>query len=67
MKSSTVVFPAFVGAVLAQWPRTPAYPDCRNELLAKNKVCDTSLSPVDRAAALVAAMNFDEKLQNIVR
>ncbi len=43
------------------------YPDCRNGLLAKNKVCDSSLPPAQRAAALVAALTNEEKLQNLVR
>jgi len=42
------------------------YPDCINGLLARNDVCNTALSPPERAAALVAAMTIDEKLQNIV-
>lgn len=43
------------------------YPDCRNGPLAKNGVCDSTLSPAARAAALVAAMTNEEKLQNLVR
>ena len=43
------------------------YPDCSNGLLASNKVCDRTLSPVQRAAALVAAMTNAEKLQNLIR
>ncbi|KAL2134923.1 hypothetical protein VTI74DRAFT_10415 [Chaetomium olivicolor] len=42
------------------------YPDCINGPLAKNKVCDRTLSPAQRAAALVAAMTNEEKLQNLV-
>ncbi|KAK4128066.1 glycoside hydrolase family 3 protein [Parathielavia appendiculata] len=42
------------------------YPDCRNGPLAQNKVCDRSLPPAQRAAALVAAMVNEEKLQNLV-
>lgn len=44
-----------------------SYPDCVNGLLAENAVCDTALSPQARAAALVAAMTEEEKLQNLVR
>jgi beta-D-xylosidase 4 len=43
------------------------YPDCVNGPLATNKVCDRTLSPAQRAAALVAAMTNEEKLQNLVR
>ncbi|KAJ3041926.1 hypothetical protein HDV00_008435 [Rhizophlyctis rosea] len=42
------------------------YPDCEKGLLASNNVCDRSLPPAVRAAALVAAMNTTEKLQNLV-
>ncbi|KAK4236495.1 putative exo-1,4-beta-xylosidase bxlB [Achaetomium macrosporum] len=42
------------------------YPDCINGPLAKHKVCDRTLSPAQRAAALVAAMTNEEKLQNLV-
>jgi beta-D-xylosidase 4 len=43
------------------------YPDCQHGPLAQNKVCDSTLSPADRAAALVAALTNEEKLQNLVR
>ncbi|KAL2021303.1 hypothetical protein VTK56DRAFT_7274 [Thermocarpiscus australiensis] len=43
-----------------------SYPDCGNGLLAQNKVCDKTLPPAERAAALVAAMTDEEKLQNLV-
>ena len=43
------------------------YPDCTNGPLAKNKVCDRSLPPAQRAAALVDALTNEEKLQNLVR
>ncbi|KAK5174027.1 uncharacterized protein LTR77_001107 [Saxophila tyrrhenica] len=42
------------------------YPDCDNGPLADNTVCDTSASPADRAAALVAAMPLNDKFQNLV-
>ncbi|EAA28973.2 glycoside hydrolase family 3 protein [Neurospora crassa] len=42
------------------------YPDCVNGPLASLKVCDATLSPPQRAAALVAAMTTEEKLQNLV-
>ncbi|KAK2803353.1 hypothetical protein FQN50_007012 [Emmonsiellopsis sp. PD_5] len=43
------------------------FPDCANGPLASNTVCDRDASPSERAAALVAALNSTEKLQNIVR
>jgi beta-D-xylosidase 4 len=43
------------------------YPDCVNGLLKTNKVCDKTLTPGERAAALVAALQPSEKLQNIIR
>lgn len=42
------------------------YPDCVNGPLKNNTVCNTSASPTQRAAALVAAMTIDEKLVNFV-
>ncbi|KAK1751093.1 glycoside hydrolase superfamily, partial [Echria macrotheca] len=52
-------------AVTAQAPFQP-FPDCDGGLLATNQVCNRTLSPPERAAALVAAMTTDEKLQNLV-
>lgn len=43
------------------------YPDCTSGPLAENKVCDRTLPPAERAAALVAALTNEEKLQNLVR
>lgn len=43
------------------------YPNCVNGTLAANKVCDVNVSPPDRAAALVAAMTIEEKLENLVK
>ncbi len=37
------------------------FPDCDNGPLASNTVCDTSASVVDRAKALVAAIDITEK------
>jgi beta-D-xylosidase 4 len=42
-------------------------PDCVNGPLKSNKICDVTASPPDRAAALVAAMQQQEKLDNLVR
>ena len=49
-------------------PFYTTYPDCINgpKLLTTNQVCNTSASPAVRAAALVAAMPFADKLQNLV-
>lgn len=44
-----------------------SYPDCASGILAGNQVCNATLSPAKRAAALVAEMTNDEKLENIVR
>ncbi|KAL5355474.1 putative exo-1,4-beta-xylosidase bxlB [Aspergillus floccosus] len=40
------------------------FPDCENGPLSKNAVCDTTLDPVTRAQALVAAMTLEEKINN---
>lgn len=42
-------------------------PDCTKGPLSKNGICDTSLSPAKRAAALVAALTPEEKVGNLVR
>jgi beta-D-xylosidase 4 len=42
-------------------------PDCVNGPLASNKICDKNASPPERAAALVAAMEDEEKLNNLMR
>lgn len=44
------------------------FPDCHNSLslLPQNEVCNAQASPADRAAALVAAMNITEKLDNLL-
>lgn len=42
-------------------------PDCVNGPLKSNKICDVKATPDERAAALVSAMNQDEKLANLVR
>jgi beta-D-xylosidase 4 len=44
-----------------------ALPDCTKGPLSKNGICDTSLSPAKRAAALVAALTPEEKVGNLVR
>ena len=65
MKSTWSLVLGAAGAVNAQY--FAPFPDCVNGLLASNKVCDATLSPPARAAALVAALTIDEKLQNIIR
>lgn len=42
-------------------------PDCASGPLKSNKICDVTASPPERAAALVAAMQDQEKLDNLVR
>ena len=42
-------------------------PDCTKEPLKSNGICDTSLSPAERAAALIAAFTPREKVNNLVR
>lgn len=56
---------AVAHATLALGVRT--LPDCTSEPLASNGICDTTASPGERAAALVAAMNQAEKLNNLMR
>jgi beta-D-xylosidase 4 len=35
--------------------------------LKDNKICDVNATPTERAAALVAAMETEEKLDNLMR
>lgn len=42
------------------------WPDCSKPPLSNVAVCNTALSPADRAAALVAALNITEKLNQLV-
>ena len=63
-------FTAAVGMALAQVTLTlgqRTLPDCSSGLLASNSICDTTATPAERAAALVSAMNTEEKLANLVR
>ncbi|RYO66335.1 putative exo-1,4-beta-xylosidase [Alternaria tenuissima] len=41
-------------------------PDCVNGPLKDNKICDVNAPPTERAAALVAAMETAEKLDNLM-
>ena len=51
----------------AQDPFFAPFPDCTKGVLSTNNVCNTKLSPSQRAAALVAVLTTDEKLKNLVR
>ncbi|KAF2454107.1 beta-xylosidase [Lineolata rhizophorae] len=42
-----------------------AFPDCASGPLSSNGVCDTSLSPSERATALIAQMTPEEKIANL--
>lgn len=42
-------------------------PDCTSGPLKNNTICNVNASPSKRAAALVAAMEPQEKLDNLVR
>lgn len=46
-------------------PPSPSFPDCTRDPLCSNDVCDASLSISQRAAAIVKAMNLDEKVSNV--
>lgn len=58
---------AFVSGQEDPESRRQSYPDCVNGPLSTNNVCDRTLSPRERAAALVEALSIEEKLQNLVR
>jgi hypothetical protein len=61
--------PALVllGAALVSTAQAAIGPDCTNGPLKSNKICDKNASPAERAAALVAAMQTSEKLDNLMR
>ncbi|KAL5042387.1 Exo-1,4-beta-xylosidase bxlB [Aspergillus fruticulosus] len=40
------------------------YPDCTTGPLSELSICDTSLSPLERASSLVAALTVEEKINN---
>jgi xylan 1,4-beta-xylosidase len=66
MKSSLLSSIAFAGlAVSQQYPYH--FPNCEDGTIASNKVCDRGLSPPERAAAIVEALNITEKLGNLIR
>jgi beta-D-xylosidase 4 len=66
MKSSLLSGIALAGlAATQQYPYQ--FPNCEDGIIASNKVCDRSLSPSERAAAIVEALNITEKLGNLVR
>ncbi|KAK3367580.1 glycoside hydrolase superfamily [Podospora didyma] len=64
--SSFLVASATATMASAQGSLGTPFPNCASGLLAKNQVCNVTLSPPERAAALVAALTNDEKLQNII-
>ncbi|KAK0648114.1 glycosyl hydrolase family 3 N terminal domain-containing protein [Cercophora newfieldiana] len=66
MRYSPAIVLGAAGLAVAQNKAFQSYPDCKNGLLSTNKVCDTTLSAPERAAALVAALTNQEKLDNII-
>ncbi|KAL1969892.1 hypothetical protein VTN77DRAFT_7401 [Rasamsonia byssochlamydoides] len=50
---------AFLASVVSA-----TFPDCTQPPLKDNAVCNTSLDPISRATALVAAFTFEEKINN---
>lgn len=52
---------------LLPFVRAAIFPDCVNgpKLLTTNLVCNTTASPSERAAALVAGMTIGERLDNL--
>jgi len=70
MKSTWLIVLGAVTSVVTQEEdpesRRQSYPNCVNGTLSGNKVCDRTLSPSERAAALVKALTVEEKLQNLV-
>jgi len=64
---SLVLTPSILMALLASSASGAIGPDCAAGPLKSNKICDITASPTERAAALVAAMQQQEKLDNLVR
>lgn len=56
-----------LGASLISKSHAAIGPDCTNGPLSTNAICDVNAPPHERAAALVAAMEPQEKLDNLVR
>jgi beta-D-xylosidase 4 len=56
-----------LGASLVSTTQAAIGPDCANGPLKANKICDRTASASERAAALVAAMQTSEKLDNLMR
>ena len=56
-----------LGATLVPMAHAAIGPDCVNGPLKANKICDVKASAPERAAALVAAMQTSEKLDNLMR
>lgn len=55
---ATVIAPAALAALAA----ADLFPDCVNGPLAKNAVCNTSLSVTDRVNGLIGALTVPEKI-----
>ncbi|KAH6853970.1 glycoside hydrolase family 3 protein [Chaetomium sp. MPI-CAGE-AT-0009] len=66
MRLSSSLRLVLAGAISANGVIGFEYPDCVNGPLANNTVCDAKAAPRDRAAALVEALNIEEKLENLV-
>ncbi|KAG9253969.1 glycoside hydrolase superfamily, partial [Emericellopsis atlantica] len=64
--SLLVSFLLHLGIMSAQQNRIRTFPDCVNGPLASHAICDISRSPPERAAALVALMEPEEKLENLI-
>jgi beta-D-xylosidase 4 len=60
-------FAISLGALVVPARGGVTYPNCASGPLKSNLVCDTSAAPEARAAALVAAMNNNEKLANLIK
>jgi beta-D-xylosidase 4 len=56
-----------LGASLVSTIHAAIGPNCANGPLKSNKICDVKASASERAAALVAAMQTSEKLDNLMR
>jgi len=63
--TSSVLF--LTASLLCSSAQGLTWPNCDDGTLADNDVCNTDLPPSNRAAALVKAMNMNEKLRNFVK
>lgn len=60
------LFLLLLGTGVTVTAQNQRFPDCASGKLAENDVCNTALPPSERAAALVAVLTDNEKLQNLV-